>query len=160
MANSDRTRSGKIDLASVEVKTGSGYPGALAAKMDGRSQQAVGDAAGLTQFGANIVKLAPGALSSLRHWHEEQDEILVVLTGELTLVDDTGDTQLLPGDCAAFPAGIANGHHLINRSNADGSFFVVGTRTATETGWYSDEDMMVTVDADGFKFTRKDGEPL
>ena len=160
MANSDNKISGKIDLAKVPVKTGSGYPGALAAKMDGRGQQAVGDAAGLAQFGANIVTLAPGALSSLRHWHEEQDEILVVLNGQLTLVDDTGDTELLPGDCAAFPAGVANGHHLINRSDVDGRFFVVGTRTATETGWYSDVDMKVMMDADGFRFTRKNGEAL
>ncbi len=150
----------KLDLAAVPVKTGSGYPGDLAKTMDGREQQAVGDAGGVTQFGANIVKLAPGALSSLRHWHEEQDEVLVVLTGELTLVDDTGDTVLHPGEVATFPAGDANGHHLINRSDTDGSFFVVGTRTPTETGWYSDEDMKVTFDIHGINFTRKDGSPL
>jgi len=150
----------KIDLSQVPVKTGSGYPGKRAALMSGREQQAVGDAGGLKQFGANIVKLAPGALSSLRHWHEEQDEILVVLSGELTLVDDTGDTPLRAGDVATFPAGDANGHHLINRSDRDGAFFVVGTRTPTETGWYADEDMKVTADNNGFKFTRKDGTPL
>ncbi len=150
----------KIDLSNIPVKTGSTYPGKLAAKMDGRSQLAVGDAAGITQFGANIVTLAPSALSSLRHWHEEQDEILVMLSGELTLVDDRGDTVLRPGDVAAFPAGDANGHHLINRTEGDGVFFVVGTRTDTETGWYSDVDMKVTFDGGEFEFTQKDGTPV
>lgn len=150
----------KLDLASIPVNTGSSYPGARSQKMDGRSQIAVGDAAGITQFGANIVMLEPGALSSLRHWHEQQDEILVVLNGALTLVDDNGETQLAVGDCAAFPAGEANGHHLVNNSDADASFFVVGTRTETETGWYSDEDMKVTFDANGFVFTRRDGTDL
>ncbi len=150
----------KIDLSAVPVKTGSAYPGALSAKMDGRAQQRVGDAGGITQFGANLVTLAPGALSSLRHWHENQDELLVVTAGELTLVDDHGDTPLRVGDCAAFPAGDTNGHHIINKSSQDGQFLVVGTHTETETGWYSDEDMKVTIDADGFSFTRKDGTPL
>ena len=150
----------KIDLTNIPLKTGSGYPGKLATTMDGRAQQAVGDAGGITQFGANIVTLAPGALSSLRHWHEQQDEILVVISGKLTLVDDTGDTRLLPGDVAAFPAGDENGHHLINKSDTDAKFFVVGTRTPTETGWYSDHDMKVTADQSGFHFTRRDDSPL
>ena len=149
----------KIDTQSLPVKTGSAYPGKRAAMMDGRSQVAVGDAGGITQFGANIVTLAPNALSSLRHWHEQQDELLVMMTGELTLIDDFGETTLKAGDVAAFPAGDANGHHLVNKSHIDGSFLVVGTRTSTETGWYSDEDMKVTVDEDGFHFTRRDGSP-
>lgn len=150
----------KIDLGTLPVKTGSSYPGKRAKAMDGRTQIAISNAAGITQFGANIVSLAPGALSSLRHWHENQDELLIVLTGELTLVDDHGDTVLGVGDCAAFPAGDANGHHLINRSGSDGSFLVVGTHTETETGWYSDEDMKVSIDKEGYNFTRKDGSPL
>ncbi len=150
----------KIDIPSLSVKTGSAYPGKRAAMMDGRSQIAVGDAAGITQFGANIVKLAPGALSSLRHWHEKQDELLVMMSGELTLIDDNGEITMTTGDVAAFPAGDSNGHHLVNKSDAEGSFLVVGTRTPTETGWYSDEDMMVKFDETSFDFTRKDGSPL
>ena len=150
----------KLDLSSLPVKAGSGYPGHRAALMEGRSQIAVGDAGGLTQFGANIVTLAPGAMSSLRHWHEKQDEILVVLSGHPTLVDDNGETPMGPGDVAAFPAGEANGHHLINRTDHEARVFVVGTRTPTETAWYSDHDMKVTSDEAGFKFTRKDGSPL
>jgi len=150
----------KIDISAIPVKTGSTYPGALAATMEGRSQIPVGNAGGISQFGANIVTLSPCALSSLRHWHENQDEILVVLSGELTLVDDTGDTILHPGDVAAFPAGDENGHHLINRSGSTASFFVVGTHTPTETGWYSDHDLKVTKEKGRFDFTRKDGAAI
>ena len=147
----------KLDLSKVPVKTGSGYPGSLAAKVGTRTQQRVGEAGGLTQFGANIVTLPAGALSSLRHWHEQQDEALIVLSGNLTLVDDSGETPLKAGDVCTFPAGEASGHQIINKSSESGSFFVVGTHTETETAWYSDIDMMV---ATGNGFTCKDGSPL
>ncbi len=151
----------KLDLDKLPVKTGSGYPGHRAALMQGRSQIAVGTAGGLSQFGANIVILAPGAMSSLRHWHEEQDEIVVILSGNPVLVDDNGETPMGPGDVATFPAGDPNGHHLINKTDTEARFFVVGTRTETETAWYSDEDMKVTFQkGKGFEFTRKDGSPL
>jgi uncharacterized cupin superfamily protein len=147
----------KIDLASVPTRSGSSYPSPHDAAMDGRSQQRLGDAGGLTQFGANLVHLAPGAMSSLRHWREQQDEFLVVTEGTLTLVDDTGETPLLPGDCCAFPAGDANGHHIVNRSAAAGAFVVVGTRTQTETGWYCDIDMKVEATSGEMTFLRRDG---
>lgn len=150
----------KIDISKLPIKSGSSYPGALAKRMQGRHQQALGDPHGLTQFGVNLVTLDPGALSSLRHWHEKQDEFLVMVSGVCTLVDDTEETLLEPGDCAAFPAGDPNGHHLINRSNEIASFVVVGTRTDTETGYYSDVDMKVTVDEAGFHFTKRDGTPV
>ncbi len=150
----------KIDISAVPAKTGSGYPGRLAEGFEGRAQRRIGDAAGLTQYGVNLVTLAPGAMSSLRHWHETQDEFLVVTAGLCTLVDDTGATELAPGDCAAFPAGDANGHHIVNRSDAPASFVVVGTRTPTETAWYSDIDMRVTSDHGVHRFTRRDGAPL
>ncbi len=147
----------KIDLKAIPSVTGSGYPGSYADGFEKRHQQRLGDPAGLTQFGVNLVRLEPGARSSLRHWHETQDEFLVVTEGALVLVDDNGEVALTPGDCCAFPAGDGNGHHIVNRSDADGAFVVVGTRTPTETAWYSDIDMKVTV-ADGkFNFTRKDG---
>ncbi|MGH1414104.1 MAG: cupin domain-containing protein [Pelagimonas sp.] len=150
----------KIDISNVPFKTGSSYPEKYAAQMEGRSQQSLGDAGGISQFGANLVRLAPNALSSLRHWHEQQDEFLIVTEGHLVLVDDTGETPLSVGDCCAFPAGDGNGHHIVNKSESDGAFLVVGTRTATETGWYSDIDMKVEA-ADGkMTFTRKDGSPV
>ncbi len=150
----------KIDLSKVPLRTGSIYPAPHDAEMEGRASLRVGDAGGLTQFGANIVILEPGAKSSLRHWHEEQDEFVVVLSGECTLIDDSGETPMRPGECAAFPAGDANGHHFVNRTDTEARFLVVGTRTPTETAHYSDIDMMVKIGPDGFEFTRKDGSPL
>jgi len=150
----------KLDLSKVPVKTGSGYPGHLAAKVGARTQKRVGAAGGITQFGANIVALPAGALSSLRHWHEEQDEVLIVLSGTLTLVDDAGETPLKAGDVCTFPAGDANGHQIVNHSETDGSFFVVGTHTDSETAWYSDLDMKISTQNGKGDFTRKDGSPL
>jgi len=150
----------KLDLSSIPVKTGSSYPGKLAEAVKGRAGQALGDAGGLTQYGVNLVRLAPGAASSLRHYHMQQDEFLMITEGVCTLIDDQGAQEMTAGDCATFPAGDENGHHLVNKSDAAAAFLVVGTRTKTETGFYSDIDMMVAVDETGFSYTRKDGSPL
>ncbi|SLN45593.1 Cupin domain protein [Roseovarius litorisediminis] len=150
----------KLDLSQIPFKGGSTYPGKLAQAMARRSSQRLGDAGGLTQYGVNMVRLEPGAASSLRHYHMQQDEFVIVTQGTCTLIDDDGEHTMQPGDCATFPAGDANGHHLVNKSDAPALFLVVGTRTETETGHYSDLDMKVTMDATGFKFTRKDGSPL
>lgn len=150
----------KLDLSSIDRRTGSVYPGRLDALMEGRSSLRLGDAGGLTQFGVNLVRLEPGAASSLRHYHMKQDEFVMVTEGVCTLIDEHGAHQMQPGDCAAFPAGDANGHTFENRSDAPAAFLVVGTRTPTETAFYSDIDMKVTVDDSGFTFTRKDGSPL
>jgi uncharacterized cupin superfamily protein len=150
----------KLDLSRIERRTGSIYPGKLDASMDGRSSLRLGEAGGLSQFGVNLVFIEPGGLSSLRHYHMEQDEFLMMTQGELVLIDEDGEHAMQPGDCAAFPAGEANGHHLVNRTQAPAAFLVVGTRTPTETAYYSDMDMMVKSDADGARFTRKDGSPL
>ena len=150
----------KIDIASLPVRTGSGYPDRYNVGFEGRKATALGDPSGLTQFGVNLVQLDPGAQSALRHWHEEQDEFLVVMSGDLVLIDDDGETPLKPGDCCAFPKGDANGHHIVNQTDTVGSFIVVGTRTATETGWYSDIDMMVKFQGNAFSFTRQDGSEI
>ncbi len=150
----------KLDLSRIERRRGSVYPGKLDATMNGRSSLRLGDAGGLTQFGVNLVQIEPGGMSSLRHYHMEQDEFLMMTSGTLVLVDDDGEHEMQPGDCASFPAGDPNGHHLINRTDAPATFLVVGTRTPTETAYYSDIDMMVKQDASGFAFTRKDGSPL
>jgi uncharacterized cupin superfamily protein len=103
--------------------------------------------------------LKPGAASSQRHWHENEDELVYVLEGELVLREDSGETVLKPGDAAAWKAGIANGHCLVNRSNRDAIFIEVGTRAASERAHYSDIDMQVVRDASGFNYSRKNGEP-
>lgn len=150
----------KVDLANAPVKTGSIYPAPYDAEMVGRSSVRIGDAGGLTQFGANLVILEPGAKSSLRHWHENEDEFVMVTEGDCTLVDDKGETVLTVGDCAAFPAGDPNGHHLINKTKDVAKFLVVGTRAAQERAHYSDIDMKVELNEGSFEFTRKDGSPI
>ncbi|WP_171236485.1 cupin domain-containing protein [Ruegeria sp. HKCCA6837] len=150
----------KLDLSQIPFNGGSSYPGKLAEAVGGRFKKGVGDAGGLTQFGVNIVRLEPQALSSLRHYHMEQDEFAIMLSGTCVLIDDDGEHEMQPGDCAAWPAGETNGHHLVNKTDAPATFLVVGTRTPTETCFYSDLDMMVKDDENGFSFTRKDGSPL
>ena len=108
----------KLDIAQVPVKTGSIYPEPYAAMMQGRSSLRLGAAGGLTQFGVNLVRMEPGALSSLRHWHLHEDEFVMVTEGECVVVQDGGESLMQVGDCAAFPAGRADGHHFINRSDA------------------------------------------
>jgi len=150
----------KIDLSTVPRKTGSGYPEPYASMMSKRSYLRLGDAGGLTQFGANITILEPGGVSSMRHWHVHEDEFVMVTQGAVVLVNDDGETELRAGDCAAFPAGVENGHHFLNRTDAEARFLVIGTCAATETVYYSDVDMMV-VDVDGVgTYTRKDGSPM
>ncbi len=146
-----------IDPRTVPVKTGSIYPSPYAGMMAGRSSLRLGTAGGLTQFGVNLVTLEPGALSSLRHWHMAEDEFVMVTAGACTLVEDTGKTVMHAGDCAAFPAGVANGHHLRNDTDHPASFLVVGSKAKREVATYSDVDLIVTIEDGTATFTHKDG---
>ncbi|MBA3908322.1 MAG: transcriptional regulator [Rhodobacter sp.] len=146
-----------IDPKAVPVRTGSIYPSPYAEMMAGRSSLRLGDAGGLTQFGVNLVTLEPGALSSLRHWHLNEDEFVMVTEGECTLVEDAGETILHPGDCAAFPAGNPDGHHFINRTDKVARFLVVGSKAKREVATYSDHDLKVEMEGGRARFTYKDG---
>lgn len=147
----------KIDLPALEWTGGSGYPPPYRALVEGRERKRLGNAGGLTQFGVNLVRLAPGAASSQRHWHEREDEFVFVLDGEAVLVEDGGETVLRAGDAAAFRAGVADGHHLVNRSGRDVIYLEIGTRAAAERAHYSDIDLVYVRDADGVRFTRRSG---
>lgn len=147
----------KIDLASAPVRTGSIYPSPYAEMMAGRSSLRLGDAGGLTQFGVNLVILAPGARSSLRHWHLHEDEFVMVTEGECTMHLDAGPTVMRAGDCAAFPAGRADGHCFVNHTEAEARFLVVGTKAPREVATYSDVDLMVEIAGGKSRFTYKDG---
>jgi uncharacterized cupin superfamily protein len=125
--------------------------------MKGRSSLRLGDAGGLTQFGVNLVTLEPGALSSLRHWHLNEDEFVMVTEGECTLVQDAGETVMRPGDCAAFPAGSTDGHHFINRTDTVAKFLVIGSKAPREVATYSDVDLRVEIEGGKARFTYKDG---
>jgi uncharacterized cupin superfamily protein len=153
----------KIDQSKIQPRIGSRYPAPHDAPCNAREVLPLTEAAGLSQFGANRVRLPPGAWSSQRHWHSHEDEFVMVLSGEATLVTDAGDQVLVAGDCAAFPAGIRDGHCLQNRSQVDCVFLVVGTRHDEDHGEYSDIDMKFNARryADGAPiFVRKDGTPF
>lgn len=145
----------KLDLESIEKTNRTGYPPPFDEQVEGRWYRRLAPAGGLSQFGVSHVTLKPGAWSSQRHWHDGEDEFLVMVSGEAVLVEDEGRTLLKPGDCAAFPAGVKNGHHLRNESDSDCVFVVVGAGENTGGG-YSDIDMMWTSDG---SYVHKDGTP-
>jgi uncharacterized cupin superfamily protein len=147
----------RLDLSSIPVQTGTGYPDPFAEAVNGRSKQALGDAGGLTQFGVNLVELKPGAASSQRHWHSHEDEFVMVVSGELTLVTDEGETLMRAGDCAAFPAGRPNGHQLINRGWGNALFLCVGSRIAEDRALYPDIDLVHDSKTDSY--SHRDGTP-
>ena len=133
----------KIDLAKVPVKTGSIYPSPYREMMAGRSSLRLGEAGGLTQFGVNLVTLEPGARSSLRHWHLNEDEFVMVIEGECTLMQDAGPVIMQAGDSAAFPAGDPDGHCFVNHTATVARFLVAGTKAPREVATYSDVDLRV-----------------
>ena len=147
----------KIDLDTVPERRGSGYPAPFDAPCAMRIRQRLGDAGGLTDFGVNLMQLPPGNWSSQRHWHSHEDEFVYVLSGEVVLVEDSGETLLRAGDCAAFAKNSGNGHHLVNRSHASATYLEIGSRQSADLTTCSDIDMMSS-NADG-RFTRKDGTP-
>lgn len=142
----------KLDLDTIPQTNATGYPGDYAKPVQGRWYRRLGPAAGLEDFGVSHVVLKPGAWSSQRHWHEGEDEFVVMLSGEAVLVDDAGETVMRAGDCATFPKGDGNGHVLQNRSDADCVFVAVGRPSLTDCH-YPDIDMHLT----DRKFVRKDG---
>ena len=141
----------------IAPRVGTNYPAPHDVPCRQRRRRRLGDAFGLSQFGANLVELPPGAWSSQRHWHERQDEFIYVVEGEVTLVTNEGETVLKPGMFAGFRAGVANGHHLTNRSNAVARVLEVGTRTAIETAHYPDAGMMYR---EGEGYLAPDGRKL
>ena len=145
----------KVDLSKIEQVNRTGYPAPFDEAVQGRWYRRLASATGISAFGASEVILQPGAWSSQRHWHEGEDELLVMLEGEAVLVEDDGRTPVRPGDILAWPAGVANGHHLINESDSPCRFVVVGGGPA-KGGGYSDIDMIFTPEGD---YRRKDGTP-
>jgi uncharacterized cupin superfamily protein len=138
----------------------SNYPEPFASRVAGREKRPLGDLFGLRNFGVNLTRLAPGAISALRHAHSTQDEFVYILEGRPTLVTDEGETVLDPGTCAGFQAGTGNAHHLVNRSMQDVVYLEVGDRSAGDSAIYPDDDLKADLGPDGrWRFTRKDGTP-
>ncbi len=157
---SDHPKRPAVDAASLHPRARpTSYPPALAHLVGGREKRALGDAYGLTAFGVNLVRLAPGSHSAFRHRHTLQQEFLYVLEGEPTLVTDDGETALRPGMCAGFrPGGAA--HQLVNRSAREVVYLEVGDRPAGDTAEYPHDDLALARAPDGtLRFTHKDGTP-
>ena len=150
----------KIDVAKAPVRTTTVYPEEFKRSCLGREKAALGNVAGLAQFGVNLTRLKPGAASALRHWHENEDEFVYVVEGELILIEDGGETLLRTGDAAGFKAGVPNGHQLINKTNRDAVYLEVGTRAPNERAHYPDVDLDLVREADGtLRLSHKSGEP-
>lgn len=146
----------KIDVKKARVSTGTDYPPPYDAPCRERVRQSLGDAAGLTQFGVNLLRLPPGQWSSQRHWHKGEDEFVYVLEGEGVLVTDAGEQTLKAGDCAGFPAGVADAHHIQNRSDRVLVLLEMGSRRPAEDACdYSDIDMVLPSGMGGY--FRRDG---
>lgn len=144
----------KLDLSAIPQTNATGYPAPFDAPVEGRHYRRLAPPAGLSQLKASHVVLKPGAWSSQRHWHRTVDELLVMVSGEAVLVDDAGEQVITPGDVIAWPAGVANGHHLQNRSGQDCVFVVAAAGDhETDSGEYPDIDMVF----DGKGYARKDG---
>ena len=144
----------KLDLEAIEATNRTGYPPPYAAAMAKRHYRKLAPAAGVEDFGISHVTLEPGGISSQRHWHEGEDELVVMLAGEAVLIEDGGESVMRPGDLAAFPKGVADGHHLVNRSTAPCTFVAIGKAAASDCH-YSDIDLHL--DAASGAFVRKDG---
>lgn len=149
----------KVDIATVPVRSSTFYPDELKSECMGRHRKQLGDVVGLTQFGVNITRIEPGQASSLRHWHEQEDEFIYMIEGELVLAENDGEVVLKPGDCAGFKANSGNAHRLINRGAVDAIYFEVGTRSKHEKVHYPDVDLMLVRDDSGRRYLHKSGEP-
>jgi uncharacterized cupin superfamily protein len=137
----------------------SNYPEPFASRMAGREKRPLGDLFGLTNFGVNLTRLAPGAYSALRHAHSKQDELVYILQGSPTLITDAGETILTPGMCAGFKAGTGDAHHLINRTTEDVVYLEMGDRAPADEGIYPDDDIQAASIDGKWCFMHKDGEP-
>jgi uncharacterized cupin superfamily protein len=146
-----------INPDNVPEKKSTNYPEPFKNLVAGRSKKRLGDAAGLTNFGVNLVKLEPGSWSSIRHWHLLQDEFIYIIQGEVTLVTNAGEQLLKSGDMVGFPAGEADGHHLINHSDSLVIYLEIGDRTAGDEVTYPDADLLAHNSSGTWTFTRKDG---
>ena len=147
------------DPMAIEPRRGTIYPDPFKKGYEGRLKRALTGPLGLTQFGVNVTTLEPGSCSSERHWHAREDECIYILSGEVVLVTDEGERVLKPGMAAAFPAGVANGHHLINRSGAPVTYIEIGTRSPDDVATYPDVDMHLIKTNFVMTLVHKNGEP-
>jgi uncharacterized cupin superfamily protein len=147
-----------IDAVHVPERIGSRYPSPFDSPCAARSNRALGDVFGLTRFGVNLLTLALGVWSSQRHWHTLEDELVYVLEGNPSLIDDSGEILLTPGKVVGFPAGVGNSHHIVNNGSVPARLIVIGSRDPDDDVFYGDIDMQILKRAEGGAFTRRSGE--
>ena len=143
----------------LKANSNSGYPEPYRSRVLPREKRALGDAAGLTKIGINHTTLFPGAASSMRHWHTQEDELVFVLSGELVLVTDAGEQPLKAGQSAGFPAGLANGHQLVNRSQSPAVYLEISNRDPSDAATYPDVDLRWNAPGTPNAYSHKDGRP-
>jgi uncharacterized cupin superfamily protein len=149
----------RIDPGTLEPIIGTLYPAPFDTPCRARERRRLGNAAGLTQFGVNLLRLVPGSWSSQRHWHTASDEFIYVLSGQVVLVTEVGEEELRAGDAAGFKAGDADGHCLQNRSGSDALILEIGTRVQGDAAHYADIDMIAPAGAQPALYTHRDGSP-
>ena len=159
MSDKSRHELAALDPTTLPARTGTGYPEPHKRLVHGREKRQLGEAFGLKNFGVNLVRLPPGAASSLRHWHTRQDEFVYMIEGELVLVTDAGEQVLRAGMVAGWPAGRADGHHMINRSSRDALYLEVGDRTPGDGVTYPDVDLRADHESAKYIYAHKDGRP-
>jgi uncharacterized cupin superfamily protein len=150
-----------LDPQTLPVRSQSSYPEPYRARVLPREVREVGEALGLTRIGVNLVRILPGKASSMRHWHTHEDEFLYLLEGELVLRTDAGEQTLRAGMAAGFPAGVPDGHHLLNRSEAPATFLIVSNRDPQDSAYYADPevDLLWSPPQARGRMTRRDGTP-
>ena len=149
----------KIDIAKVPVDIVNMYPDPFHDPIKGRERKRLGNAVGLSQFGVNLTKLEPGAATSIRHWHEQEDEFVYILQGECVLIEDGGEVTLKVGDCAGWRANVPDGHCIVNKSKADVLLLEIGTRAPSERAHYPGSDLAFERIGTTIKVMHKDGTP-
>jgi len=149
----------RIDIAGLVATIGTMYPPPYDAPCRTRERKKLGDAAGLTQFGVNLLRLAPGVWSAQRHWHTREDEFIFVVSGEVVLVTDAGEEVLHAGDAAGFKAGTPDGHCLQNRSASDAIVLEVGSRFENDGAHYPDIDLIAPEGGTPALYAHRDGTP-
>ena len=149
-----------IRAMDIEARTGSGYPEPFRSRVLPREKRALGDAFGLSRIGVNLTILPPGVESSMRHWHDREDELVYLLEGEIVLRTDAGEEVLGPGMAAGFRAGDPDAHQFVNRGDRAAVYLEISNRDAADNGVYPDVDLAYQMNADGTKgFAHKDGTP-
>lgn len=145
-------------IPAPEIKTN--YPQPFAALVEGRTKRKLGDHFGLANFGINLTRLEPGAISALFHHHAKQDEFVYILEGTPTLLYGELEYLLSPGECIGFKAGTGLAHQLVNRSQEAVVYIEVGDRSLGDAVEYPHDDLKATQLPNGnWSFAHKDGEP-